>query len=78
MDPRDWELLNKQSGGIASPRRQNGVLIPAVVAVFLVGITVGGLVFGHETEPPLRTAFNDGTAELAFFLNGVPGAQRNP
>jgi hypothetical protein len=35
--------------------------------VFLVGITVGGLAFGHNSGPPLRTAFDDGTAELSFF-----------
>jgi hypothetical protein len=46
--------------------------------VFLVGITVGSLLFGHKAEPPVRTAFNDGTAELSFFLNGVPAAQHNP
>jgi hypothetical protein len=66
------------SGGIASARRRNSVLISAVVAVYLVGIAVGGLVFGLKIEPPVRTAFNDGTAELSFFLNGVPDARRNP
>jgi hypothetical protein len=52
-----------------------------VIAVVLVGITIGGfghLVFGHKTEPPLRTAFNEGTAELSFFLNGVPVTPHNP
>ena len=78
MDWRDRKLLDKQRGGIAFPWRRNGVLISAVAAVFLVGITVGSLLFGHKAEPPVRTAFNDGTAELSFFLNGVPAAQHNP
>ena len=81
MDLRDREFLDKQRGRIGSKPRHHGVLILVVIAVFLVGITIGGfghLVFGHKTEPPLRTAFNEGTAELSFFLNGVPVTPHNP
>jgi len=81
MDLRDREFLDKQRGRIGSKPRHHGVLISAVVAVFLVGVTIGGfghLVFGHKAEPPLRTAFNEGTAELSFFLNGVPVTPHNP
>ena len=75
---RNRASLNKQRGGIVSSWRREGMLILAIVAVFLVGITVGGLAFGRKSEPPLRTAFNDGTAELSFFLNGVPASRQSP
>jgi hypothetical protein len=81
MDLRDRDFLDNQRGRIGSKPRHHGVLISVVIAVFLVGITIGGfghLVFGHKTEPPLRTAFNEGTAELSFFLNGVPVTPHNP
>ena len=74
---RNRASLNKQRGGIVSSWRREGMLILAIVAVFLVGITVGSLAFGHKGEPPFRTAFNDGTAELSFFLNGVPASRQS-
>jgi hypothetical protein len=77
MHWRNRNSLNQRRGSIAASWRREGVLIFAIVAVFLVGITVGGLAFGHKSEPRLRTAFNDGTAELSFFLNGVPANRQS-
>ena len=64
--------LNKQPSNGASSWRRRRMPIFSAVAVFLVGIIVGALALGHKDEPPLRTALNDGTAELSFFLSGVP------
>ena len=70
--------LNKRPSRSAFSWRRRGMLISSAVAVFLVGITVGALALGHKDEPPLRTALNDGTAELSFFLSGVPASPTKP
>ena len=44
---RDWELLDKQLSGISlSPPRNGGIIGLALIAVFLTGTVVGGIVFG--------------------------------
>ena len=78
MDWRDnRKLLDQPVGRVAPPLRRDGLLVLAIVGVFFAGISVGGLIFAHKTEPPTRTASNDGTAELSFFLNGVPVTRHN-
>ena len=56
MDAHDWEFLNKQMRG-PSPRG-SGAIALTVVATFLAGITAGGILFAHRSEPT-RTASND-------------------
>jgi hypothetical protein len=58
MDPRDEELLDKQMRRLVPTPRNDGLLALAIAAVFLVGLTLGGVVAGHKAEP-LRTAAND-------------------
>ena len=69
---RARKSLNKQPSSSAFSWQPRGMIILSAVAVCLVGITIGALALGHKDEPPLRTALNDGTAELSFFLSGVP------
>jgi len=49
MTRRDRDLLNKQFKRM-TPAPRSGVLILAVVGVFLVGIAVGGSLSAHENK----------------------------
>lgn len=51
MNRRDQELLDKQLHAIYVPPRNDGVLMLAVVAVFLAGITLGSFLFAYTSEP---------------------------
>jgi hypothetical protein len=42
MDPQDQKLLDKQLRNLHVPPRRDGVVIAAIVAVFLGGIIIGG------------------------------------
>jgi hypothetical protein len=63
MDRRDRELLNKQLRRFAPA--SDGVLMLAIVSVFLTGIFVGGLIFGNKTEAPVQL---HPTTERLHFL----------
>ena len=55
MDPHDQELLDKQLRYLHVPPRRDGIVIATIVAVFLVGIIIGGaLVNPHESSPSRR------------------------
>jgi hypothetical protein len=47
MTRRDLELLDKQLRGL-NPPRKDGILGLAVVAVFFIGIAIGGILFANE------------------------------
>ncbi len=50
MDRRDQELLDKQMRRL-SPPRNDGVIAVMLAAMFLIGITLGGALSEHKTEP---------------------------
>ena len=50
MDRRDQELLDTQMRRL-SPPRNDGVIFGLLVAMFLVGMTLGGVLSEHKTEP---------------------------
>jgi hypothetical protein len=50
MDRRDKELLDKQMGRLTPPRI-DGVFAVLLVTMFLVGMTLGGVLSEHKTEP---------------------------
>jgi hypothetical protein len=64
MDAHDWEFLNKQMRGPSLPR-SGGTIVLTVVATFLAGITVGGILFAHRSEPT-RTASNYVSDAISF------------
>lgn len=70
MDQRDQELLDKQFRTLTPPRRNDGVMILAIVSVFFAGITVGGLLAEKKSEP-IRTAANDVTSAIPY-IGGTP------
>jgi hypothetical protein len=50
MDRYDRELLDKQMRGL-SPPRNDGVIVVLLVAMFLVGMAIGGILSPHQTAP---------------------------
>ena len=50
MDRRDQELLDKQMRRLTPPRK-DGVIAVLLAAMFLVGMTLGGVLSAHQTEP---------------------------
>jgi hypothetical protein len=67
MNRRDQELLDKQLSSVHLTPRHDGVMILAIFAVFLVGVTVGGFLVAY-TDQPMRVAAND----LAPAVSPVP------
>jgi hypothetical protein len=50
MDRHDQELLDKQMRRL-SPPRNDGVIVVLLATIFLVGMTLGGVLSDQETEP---------------------------
>ena len=50
MDRRDQELLDKQMRRLTPPRN-DGVIAVMLVVMFVVGMTLGGVLSAHQTEP---------------------------
>ena len=50
MDRRDQELLDRQMRRLMPPRNE-GVIAVLLAAMFLVGMTLGGALSEHKTEP---------------------------
>jgi hypothetical protein len=69
MNRRGRILLNNQSSQHRSWR--DAVLIPGVLAVFIVGLIAGGFLFTFSGNASTPKNFNDGKTALAFFLNGT-------
>ena len=50
MDRRDQELLDKQMRRL-SPPRNDGVIAVLLAGMFLVGMTLGGVLSAQQSEP---------------------------
>jgi hypothetical protein len=74
MNRHDQDLLDRQMKRIQPRPRHNGLMMLAIIGVFLAGMTAGGFLFAYQ--PPAHTASRDGKTALAFFLNGTPDATR--
>jgi hypothetical protein len=70
MNERDQELLDKQLQRINPRRRSEGVMVMAILAVFLAGMTFGGFLFAYKSQP-MRVASYDVTAAVSV-ANGAP------
>jgi hypothetical protein len=71
MDLQDQELLDKQLRNLHAPPRRDGVVIATIVAVFLGGMMIGGLL--AKPPAPTRTAAN---AQLALVQNDAATSAR--
>ena len=71
MDRRDAELLAKQMHGVdeGSP---TAMLVGVVVAVFLIGVLMGGMVFAPPLHQHHVSAPHDALAALAITHNAAP------
>ena len=70
MDRRGQELLDTQMKRFQPPSRRDGLMILAIIGVFLAGMTAGGFLFAaYRGQPTVQTASSDdGKTALAFFL----------
>ena len=50
MNRHDQELLDKQMRRLTPPRNEGAIAV-MLAAMFLIGITVGGLLSTHQSEP---------------------------
>jgi hypothetical protein len=50
MNRHDQELLDKQMRRLSAPRN-DGVIAVMLAVMFVVGMTLGGVLSEHETEP---------------------------
>jgi hypothetical protein len=71
MNRHDRDLLERQMSHVQPPPHRDGILILAMVGVFIAGLTVGGLIFTFGSNPSTSTASDDGRTTLAFLLNGT-------
>jgi uncharacterized membrane protein len=67
MNRRDQELLDKQLSSLHLTPRHDGVMMLAILTVFLVGMTAGGFLYAF-TERPMQLAAND----LAPAVSSIP------
>ncbi len=72
MDQRDQDLLDRQLRKLAPPRH-DGLLILTVVAMFFIGMTLGGFLSARES-PALQVAANDIAATV--YPQGPPPLTR--
>jgi hypothetical protein len=72
MNTHDQELLDKQLRAVSPPARHDGVVMIAIVGMFLVGMTFGSLL-SAPAEKPMQLAAN---APAAFAPNGVSQTAR--
>ena len=73
MNQRDQELLDKQLRWLRPSPPNAGVMVLAIVAVFVAGITLGGTVFAHESDP-MQIVSNDATAAIYAVKDAPLGA----
>jgi len=72
MNQRDQELLDKQLWAVSSsPPNNGGILGLGFVAVFLVGFSIGGILFASKTH---QMTSHDAT--VLAHLNGSPPTMR--
>jgi hypothetical protein len=76
MNLGDRELLDKQFRWLSPSPRNDGAMIFAVVGVFLAGMTLGGILFAHKSEPVRMTASN-GTLANISLSSGTPAARES-
>ena len=74
MNLRDRELLSKQLGWLSPSSRNDGVMICAIVAAFVTGISLGALA-AHKSDP-MQIVSSDATA--AISLPDAPSPQTFP
>jgi hypothetical protein len=75
MNPHHWELLDKQLYGFSSrPPQNSGAVGLLVVAMFLAGMAIGGVLFTHASKLEQLAAQEARTA--ISFLNAVPPTMR--
>ena len=72
MDQRDQRLLDKQLWGVSPYAPHNGGIVGlTVVAVFLAGMAIGGVLFPHAAKRP-QISWHDAAAAVSFPAGAPP------
>ena len=75
MNSHDWELLDKQLYGFSSrPPQKGGAVGLVVVAMFLAGMAVGGVLFSHDSR--LEQLASQEARTAISFLDAVSPTMR--
>jgi len=74
MNQYDQELLDKQLRGLNASPRNDGVMVVAILAMFLAGMTLGGFLSARNSER-MQIAWNDATPAISI-PNGAPLSTR--
>lgn len=70
MDRRDVELLDKELWGVSPNPSPNAAIIGLIaVAIFFVGIAIGGLFFGHVSKQ-VQIMSHDAIAAISLPYGG--------
>jgi hypothetical protein len=72
MNKRDQKLLDKQLRAVSPPSRHDGVVMIAIVGMFLAGMTFGSLL-SAPAEKPIQLA---ASASTPLAPNGAPPIMR--
>ena len=75
MNRYDQELLDKQLRGLSPSPRNDGVMIIAIIAVFFVGMTLGGFLSAYKSEP-MQLAWNDSTPTISLPNGSSPNSRQ--
>jgi hypothetical protein len=74
MNQRDWELLDKQLWGVSTSQpRQSSIIALTIVAVFLIGMALGGFLFPQQSKPTIQMA---SYGETVTNPNSMPPTMR--
>lgn len=71
MDSQDQELLDKQLRNLHVPPRRDGLVIAAIVAVF-----IGGIIIGGTLAKPRQPAPSAANPQIASAFIDAPSTSR--
>jgi hypothetical protein len=71
MNRHDQELLDKQLRNVPAARRDDGVMIPVLLAVFFSGMAVGGFFYAYG-HTPIQVASDQAAHHQQIASNEVP------
>ncbi len=75
MTKYDQELLDKQMRELNASPRNDGVIMLAILAVFFVGMTLGGFLSAYKSES-MQIAWNDATPAISLPNAAPPITQQ--
>ena len=75
MTQHDNELLDKQLWGVSPSPRNDATIGLMVIAMFLAGMTIGGILFAHENKR-MKIMSHDAMAAISLPNSAPPIMQK--